>query len=211
MKNSLIQYFLQKKWIPYITYCLLAVNILLFISEEIAGGSEDPELAIRFGALVMPYVMNFGQFYRLVTAIFLHFGIEHLASNMLSLFFLGPYVEAIFGRVYFLIFYLFSGIMGNLLTMAVELYTGHYTISAGASGAIFGLLGVMLYLALQPRFRKVFPLQRVFIGVGLSLLGGFTLENVNVYAHIGGLVAGFLLAAVITMIQSHSRKTPPNI
>lgn len=197
----------QKKWRPYITYSILLITVLLFFIESFTGDSNDSETALRFGAMLTPLALEQAQCYRLLTAIFIHFGLEHLASNMLSLFFLGPYIEAIFGRAGILILYLFSGIAGNLCTMAVELSDGHFAVSAGASGAIYGLLGAIIALALQQRYRKIFPLQRVIIGVGLSLFGGFTIQNVNVSSHIGGLLGGFFLAFIMSYLHIRRLQT----
>ena len=93
---------------------------------------------------------------------------------MISLWAIGPYAETFFGKVRYLILYLLSGLCGNLLTVAVELHTGSYALSAGASGAICGLLSVFLIFAMMPQTRRAFPLPRVLAAIALVLLPGLT-------------------------------------
>ena len=129
---------------PVITYLLIAANVLLWLLETVAGGSDNIDVAMKFGALYTPYVMQYGQWWRLITSMFLHFGIDHLASNMISLGAIGPYAEWYYGRAGMLVLYFAGGISGNLLTIAVENRSGDYGISAGASGAIFGLVSIFI-------------------------------------------------------------------
>lgn len=181
----------------HMTLVIIAVNIMIFILETLVGGSENWAVAVRFGAFYTPYVIGEHEWYRLITAVFLHFGAEHIGSNMISLIALGPYVEKLFGRLSFLFIYLFSGLCGNLLTLFVELGTGDCALSAGASGAICGLLGSIVFLSLIPRFKRLFPIKNVCMAVLCMLASGSTAASVNVYAHIGGLIGGFIMSAVI--------------
>ncbi len=184
---------MEKK--PLMTYILIAVNVLVFLLEAAAGGSEDVDVAIRFGAYVMPLVRDRGEWYRLFTAMFLHFGPEHLGSNMISLFALGSFVERCFGKVRFLVIYLVSGLAGNLLVYFTDVLsgTGGTAVSAGASGAICGLLGVFIVFALLPQMKGMFPMKRVLIAVLLVLAPGLSDGSINMTAHIGGLIGGFLI------------------
>ncbi|MBQ9420327.1 MAG: rhomboid family intramembrane serine protease [Lachnospiraceae bacterium] len=177
------------------TYILIAVNVLVFLLEAAAGGSEDVDVAIRFGAYVMPLVRDRGEWYRLFTAMFLHFGPEHLGSNMISLFALGSFVERCFGKVRFLVIYLVSGLAGNLLVYVTDILSGAggTAVSAGASGAICGLLGVFIVFALLPQMKGMFPMKRVLIAVLLVLAPGLSDGSINMTAHIGGLIGGFLI------------------
>ena len=103
------------------TIILIALNVLMFLLESLAGGSEDIRVALRFGAYYAPYVLGDGEWYRLFTSVFLHFGPEHLGSNMLSLYVLGSFVEQYFGRLRYLVIYLISGLCGNLLVMGIDM------------------------------------------------------------------------------------------
>lgn len=184
----------MKQRIPYVTISLVTANVIVFCLELFAGGSEDPAVALKAGALYVPLVLEEGQWFRLISSMFIHFGSQHLGSNMISLFAIGPYVEAYFGRWRYLILYFVSGLGGGLLTMAVEMITGRFALSAGASGAIFGLLAVLIIFAMTPGLRRFFPKSRVAAAVLFSLLPGLTEEGISMTAHLGGLVTGFILA-----------------
>ncbi len=185
----------------HMTLVIIAINIMIFIFETLVGGSENWAVAVRFGAFYTPYVTGEHDWYRLITAVFLHFGAEHIGSNMISLIALGPYVEKLFGKLPFLFIYLFSGLCGNLLTLLVELNTGDFALSAGASGAICGLLGSIIFLSLMPRFRRLFPVKNAGMAILCMLASGSAAHSVNVYAHIGGLIGGFVITAVIYFIH----------
>jgi len=195
-----------RRWAPYVTYYLIALNVIVFIAEEILGGSEDIETSLAFGAFFTPYVIYDGQLYRFITSMFLHFGVEHLGSNMISLFALGPYVEHYYGHFLYLVLYIFSGISGNMLTMLYEGISQDFVVSAGASGAIFGLLSVFILFAMNPRLRKLFPIKRVLISVTLSLIAGRMDPNINFMAHVGGFGGGLVLAFIMQEILRYSAK-----
>ena len=194
----------QKKiihsWIPYITYALVGINVIIFIFEELSGGSENIQTAIDFGALYTPYVIFNGELYRIFTSMFLHFGVEHIGANMISLWAIGPYVEHYFGHFLFLVLYIFSGIIGNMASMFFEWNSGIFHISAGASGAIFGILAVFILFAMNPKLRRIFPIQRVILSIVLSLAAGFDDPSIDFAAHFGGLLGGFILALIMQEI-----------
>ncbi len=179
---------------PVITYLLIAANILLWLLETAAGGSENIDVAMKFGALYTPYVIQYGQWWRIVTSMFLHFGIDHLASNMISLGAIGPYAEWYYGKAGMLFLYFAGGISGNLLTIAVENRSGDYGISAGASGAIFGLVSIFIIFALTPGLRRIFP---------MKLLPGFYDHSISMTAHAGGLLGGSVMALVLLPLRAH--------
>ena len=195
-----------RRWAPFVTYYLIALNVIVFIAEEILGGSEDIETSLAFGAFYTPYIIVDGQLYRFITSMFIHFGVEHLGSNMISLFALGPYVEHYYGHFLYLVLYIFSGISGNMLTMLYEGISNEFVVSAGASGAIFGLLSVFILFAMNPRLRKLFPIKRVLISVTLSLAAGRMDPSINFMAHVGGFGGGLVLAFIMQEILRYSAK-----
>lgn len=130
-----------------VTYILIGINLLVFAAETLAGGSLNRETALKFGAMYPPYIKR-GQWYRMFTSMFLHFGFLHLICNMYSLYNLGPGLEHFLGLPLFLLLYVISGLSGNMLSYLAETRSGSYKLSAGASGAIFGLLGAYLLLSL---------------------------------------------------------------
>ena len=183
----------QKK--PIVTWILMGINILIFILMYIIGkGSEDIETLTKFGAIV-PSLVKAGDYYRLITCAFLHIGFIHLACNMYSLFVLGPTIEHFFGKAKFILIYLYSAIIGSLFVM---LFQGANTISAGASGAIFGLLGSLLYFGYSYRgyignqiIRSVIPV------IIINLFIGFTFSGISNAAHIGGLIGGIFVTFML--------------
>ena len=181
-----------------VTVFLIAANVLIFLYQS-AGGPVRMNQILSDYSLFTPLVLDDREYYRLFTAVFLHFGMEHLYSNMISLFALGSYAERAYGSIRFCLIYLIAGICGNLLTMLTDvLFTGGgYAISAGASGAVCGLLGIFFVFALDPQMRKMFPMKRVLIAAALMLIPGLTESNVNFVAHFGGAVSGFISALVL--------------
>ena len=179
---------------PIVTYSLIFICILVFILMYALGnGSTDNYTLLVFGANVDTLTKN-GDYYRLFTSMFLHIGILHLLCNMYSLYIIGKEVENVFGKVKYLIIYLLSGIAGSILSLAFN----HNTICAGASGAIFGLLGALLYFGYYYRTYLGVTLTRSIIPViVLNLIIGFTSSGIDNAAHIGGLVGGILIAMAV--------------
>lgn len=179
---------------PIVTYSLIFICILVFILMYVLGnGSTDNYTLLVFGANVDTLTKN-GDYYRLFTSMFLHIGILHLLCNMYSLYIIGKEVENVFGKVKYLIIYLLSGIAGSILSLAFN----HNTICAGASGAIFGLLGALLYFGYYYRTYLGATLTRSILPViVLNLIIGFTSSGIDNAAHIGGLVGGILIAMAV--------------
>ena len=163
----------------------------------------QPGQVLNAGALI-PALVAQGEAWRLLFSMFLHSGIVHLGLNMLSLYFLGAFVEQAFGRGRFLALYLLSGISGGL----AYLYFGGFNVPAvGASGAIFGLLGGVLGYALRRgTFSWQNPLIRqLLILLALNLYLGFSIANVSNTAHLGGLAGGFVFGWLVAP-STYSRK-----
>lgn len=184
----------------YITWGIIALNIIYFLFLDLTGSSEDPRHMLEHGAMYVPYVLD-GQVYRLFTSIFMHFGISHLVNNMLVLLVLGDYLERAMGRIKYLFFYLCCGCGANLVSVGVDVFLELYlgvpmnTVSAGASGAIFGVSGGLLYVILMNKGRlENLDTKRVIIMIAMSLYLGFRSVETDNLAHIAGAIIGFLLA-----------------
>ena len=177
------------------TITLIVINIAVFVVETIAGGSENTQVALQFGVAYAPLVFS-GEYYRLFTAMFLHFGAFHLLANMVSLGVLGPAVEKLFGKIRFLLIYLIGGLVGNILSMYMDVWLDRNALSAGASGAIFALFGAYLVMALSKKFTGL-SVPRVLIAIVISLIPGFEMQSINMTAHIGGLIGGFVVALIL--------------
>ena len=183
---------LFKNTMPIATNILIYINIFIFMMMEIIGnGSTDTATLLSFGALFPPLVAE-GEYFRLVTSGFLHIGLMHILFNMYALYIIGPQIEKTFNKYKFLIIYFFSIIIGNL--MSLLFYTGN-TIGAGASGAIFGLLGALLYFGHYNRvYLGNFVRGRIVPILLINLAIGFMIPGINNAAHIGGLIGGLLAA-----------------
>ncbi|MDR6225244.1 rhomboid family intramembrane serine protease [Desmospora profundinema] len=178
-----------RSYFPVVTTILLIQTVLMLLMT-VSGGSENQRVLIQFGALETT-LLTAGEWWRLITPIFLHIGWMHFLFNSFALYLLGPQLEWLFGRFYFIVLYLLTGIMGNLATV----YLGTAGISAGASGAIYGLFGVYLYLILFRRGSMDPNTGKGFMAlVGINILFSLIVPNINLIAHLGGLFAGMLLA-----------------
>lgn len=174
---------------PIITVSLIIINIIVFILMYILGkGSQDAFTLIKFGAFQKDLILG-GEYYRLITSAFLHIGIFHLLFNCYALYVIGRQLESFLGKIKFLIIYLVSALCGSLMSMIFPI-----SISAGASGAIFGLLGSLLYFGYNYRVYLGTVLKSQIIPLILiNLIFGFMVSGINNAAHIGGLIGGILI------------------
>ncbi|EHI55216.1 hypothetical protein HMPREF9333_01631 [Johnsonella ignava ATCC 51276] len=181
-----------------VNWCLIALNIVFFLFLETVGSSEDADTMLRYGAEFTPYVIEGKEYWRLLTSMFMHFGIDHIANNMIVLFMIGDNLERALGHVKYLIFYLICGIGANIVSLFFEMLTGNYSVSAGASGAVFGVMGGLLWAVIANRGRlEELTSQRMAIFIVLSLYYGFISTGVDNAAHVGGAVIGFCLSMLI--------------
>ncbi len=180
------------------TVGLIAINIGIFLIFMLMGKTEDTLFLLEHGAMYEPYILEGHEYYRLVTSLFLHFGIEHLLNNMVMLGALGWNLELETGKIRFLIIYFFGGIGGNLCSLLFHQSIGNDVVSAGASGAIFGLMGALVFVVIKNRGRVGNLNGRgIIVMVALSLYFGLTSSGVDNAAHIGGLICGFLAEAIL--------------
>ena len=181
----------------YVNGLLIALNVLFFLYLEITGSSENVYFMYTKGAMSAPAVLEDGEYYRLLTAMFMHFGIRHIMNNMLVLFVLGDNLERALGHVKYLIFYLLCGIGSNWVSMMAH-STDTMTVSAGASGAIFGVVGGLLYVVTANKGRlEVLSTRQLVIMIFFSLYLGYTSTGVDNTAHLSGLVIGIVLAIIL--------------
>ena len=176
---------------PFFTYIFIGIQVLMFLVLEAAGGSTDTSTLIKFGAKFNPLILE-GEWWRFFTPIILHIGLLHLFMNTLALYYLGTMVERLYGNIRFLFIYIFSGFTGVLASFIFS-----PNLSAGASGAIFGCFGALLYFGVaKPRlFWRTLGLN-ILIVLGINLAFGFTIPGIDNAGHIGGLVGGFASAGI---------------
>ncbi|OEF98966.1 hypothetical protein BHF71_10495 [Vulcanibacillus modesticaldus] len=178
---------------PLLTYGIIFFNALMFLLMTFSGGSTDPLVLINYGAKESFFITN-GEYWRLITPIFLHIGFIHLALNSIAIYYLGQATEKIYGSLRFFIIYIIAGIIGNL----GSLFFAPSSLGAGASGAIYGLFGAFLYFGyIYPNlfFRTIGT--DILTVLGINLVFSLFAPNVDIYAHLGGLIGGFIVAAIV--------------
>jgi len=175
-----------------VVYSLMAINILVFLILSIYGGSTNSNTLILFGAKVN-FLIERGEYWRLITPIFLHIGFAHLLFNTLALYYLGRLVEGIYGSIRFTFIYLIAGLTGNIASFLLSPH-----LSAGASGAIFGLFGALLYFGYHHRnfFYRTIGMEIITLLI-INLALGFVYLGIDQYAHLGGLIGGGLASLLI--------------
>lgn len=187
---------------------MVAANIAVFLWMIAAGGDPlDAEYMFAHGAMLPSAVAKDGEYYRLLTSMFLHFGAEHLLFNMILLLFAGDMLEERTGTAGYLLIYAGGGLAGNLLSLGVHLLRGTEVISAGASGAVFAVIGGLVWLIVKNKGSVPgLDSRGVLLMAVLSLAQGFLDTGVDPYAHLGGFIGGFLLAAAGGILSAVRRR-----
>jgi len=165
--------------------------------EFVAGGSTDSMILVQYGANFGPAIIR-GETWRLFTSMFLHIGIAHLLFNSYALFVFGTEMERIYGTGRFLSIYLLSGLYGSLISFA---FRGPAVLSAGASGAIFGIIGMNVaffwfHKEQLGEFGKQ-QLMNTLVIIGINVVYGLVSTGIDNFAHLGGLIAGLVLGLVL--------------
>lgn len=187
---------------PWVAAGLCAANIIIFILGVLTGG-----LLYNGGMLIGWKVLGQKEIYRMFTSMFLHADISHLFNNMILLYFVGELVERELGHFRMTVLYFVSGLAGGVLSILYDFYTNEFVGSIGASGAVFGLVGGLLFLVILHKGK----LQSVTIGrmvfmIAYSLYSGFVGTNIDNAAHIGGLIGGFLLSIILYAVGPKEKK-----
>jgi rhomboid protease GluP len=180
-----------------VTLVILGINVVVFLAMTLAGGSTNTDVLLDFGASFSPYFRR-GEYWRLVMPMFLHIGWLHLAVNSYALFLLGPILERVYGYGRFALLYVAAGMGSSAVSMSMS----RSVIAAGASGAIFGIAGAMLvagYLhreVIPPRWGRALG-RGILPFIVLNLILGFSVKGIDNWGHLGGLLSGMVLAALI--------------
>ena len=177
---------------PVVTYTLAAICAAVYLLEMLMGADSNTFILALMGAKVNPWIAA-GEYWRLLSPVFLHGGLDHLAFNLYALVVWGRVLEAMYGRAKYLAIYLIAGVFGNLCSYVFSPY-----LAVGASGAIFGLFGALLYFRKKDKiaFNAMFGMQVLLI-IGFNLFYGFIRTGIDNFAHIGGLLGGFLAALAL--------------
>lgn len=192
--------------IPRATGVLIAANIILFLLAEIISGSTmDTSVLVTWGGAYVPYLEK-GQYWRLLTSMFMHSGIRHLLNNMLLLYVLGAVLEDLLGSLRFAALYLLGGLGAGAAAWQYYLSRGEMVVSVGASGAVFAVMGALLFIVIYHRGRvRGLSLRQMMVMLLFSLYFGFTSADVSNIAHIAGLIIGFVLVVPLYLAGRGNR------
>lgn len=182
----------------YVSTGIVALNAIIFLICTFTGN-----LLYNIGEISPQVFFEGGQYYRIFTSMFLHADIEHIASNMIILFGLGMMMEQETGHIIFGVLYFLTGIIGNAASLFYKIYMGEWAVaSLGASGAVFGMEGVLLAFVMQyPERMRYASWEKIAIMVIYSIYCGIRSENIDNAAHIGGFVSGFLLGLLVCIVR----------
>lgn len=188
----------KNQWITPVNISLIAVNVIVYIIVYYTGLFGSAEKLINKGALSWVDITKNHEYYRLITSMFLHANMEHIFNNMLVLLFVGVNLEKAIGKLKYLFIYFGAGIIAGISSIGYNMWKGNMSYGIGASGAIFGAVGAMLFILIRNRGRvEGMSIQQLIIFAILSLYGGFVNAGIDNTAHIGGFIGGFLLAAIL--------------
>ena len=187
-----------KRYFGVCNLSIVAANVIVFIVLSILGSTTDSLFMLKHGAMYAPWVIEKGEYYTIFTSMFLHFGYTHLFNNMIVLFVLGNTLERTVGGGKYLVIYFGGGIAGNLLSLYTSLKIMDNAVSAGASGAIFAVVGALLYILIRNKGKLAeLNVVSLLLMVGVTLYYGFVNTGIDNSAHIGGLIGGFVLGALL--------------
>jgi len=197
----------SRNQIAYITYILIGLNLLIYGLEIKLGGSQSFLALERLGALIPEKVLA-GEWWRLIGANFLHYGSFHLATNMLSLFFIGRLIELSLGARYYLTIYLVSGI-GSMLTFTLFAFRLGLdnAFLVGASAAIMGLIGAVLAISLQMWLKRRNSvaakrrLQQIILIIIIQFIFDNIVPQISFHAHLFGFIIGFAISSVLVFMK----------
>ena len=194
-----------------ITHTLIAINVVVFIIMVLIGGSSvitapSTHFLLSFGASFGEYVFDGGQFWRLLTSNYLHIGLPHLLFNMWCLYSIGLELEEFMGSAFFIVTYTVSGVCGSLVSCLYYMSIGYPTVSAGASGAIFGIAGALLIVALYigskyNRNQFNYDYSSLLFFIGFNIVYGFQVVGIDNAAHLGGLLFGAVFGVIFVLIK----------
>lgn len=179
---------------------VIVVFVLLFILMTLAGGSTSSAVLLKFGANNSEAVVVYQEYFRLITSAFLHIGILHLLFNSFAFMYIAKFVEDNYGALKMFAVFIFTALIASIFSIITAIFTNSILISAGASGGIFGLTGLLL----GNTFRKNtynydlgLDRTRLLMFIGLNLVIGLSIPGIDNSAHIGGLISGFILGLIL--------------
>lgn len=196
--KNLIKSIKSQGELPYITLVFIVVNVLVYLVMEWVGDTTNGLFVARYGGMYPLALTDRHEWWRLFTAGFIHFGAAHLINNMVILYCMGSRLERVTGHLRFAVIYLISLLGGSLLSLAIMLYTGDYAVSAGASGAIFGVVGGFLWVVILHKGRlERITTKGILFMIALTVYYGFASAGIDNWGHIGGVLTGFVATVIL--------------
>lgn len=177
---------------------LIIINVVVFAVLTFLGDTTDVQFMYHHGASFWPAIIEEHEYYRLLTCTFIHFGISHLFNNMLVLAYIGDNLERALGRIKYLIVYLAAGVGSSAVSAVWSMWKDEYSVSGGASGAIFGVVGALLVIVIRNRGQlEDLSSRQLMLFAGFSIYHGVTSAGIDNMAHISGFVIGALLGGLL--------------
>lgn len=181
------------------TYVIIGILIVIYLYGLFTRSSDN---LINMFAVYGPFIRKYHEYYRLITGAFLHADIFHLLSNCYALYIIGSQVENFYGKKKFLLIYFYSALTGSLLSVTLS-----NNASIGASGAIFGLMGAILYFGYYYRvYIGATWKQKILPVIALNLIIGFVVPGIDYFGHIGGLIGGVLISMAVGLKYKHKKQ-----
>lgn len=180
-----------------VTIGLILINIVIFFIMEILGDTQSAAFMLEHGGIYPPLILEEKEYWRFISAMFLHYGFDHLLNNMVMLGASGRILENALGKVKYFLLYIIAGIGGGVLSFFQMVHSGDYAVAAGASGAIFGIVGALCWIVMvhKGKYETLTGKGLIFMII-LCLYYGVSAGNVDNWGHIGGLVAGFFICII---------------
>ncbi len=177
---------------------IIVINVVVFAVLTFLGDTTDVQFMHHHGANFWPSVIEEHEYYRLLTCTFIHFGISHLFNNMLVLAYIGDNLERALGKVKYLVLYLAAGIGLSAVSAVWSMFKDEYSVSGGASGAIFGVVGALLVIVIKNRGQlEDLSSRQLMFFAGFSIYHGVTSAGIDNMAHISGFLIGALLGGLL--------------
>lgn len=178
-----------------ITSIMIGINLIIMLLMSVDGGSTNQYTLLKYGAYYEPLILE-GDWYRLFTPMFLHIGWEHFFFNTFSLIIFAAGLEKLIGSTRYFFVYILSGLGGSVFT----LFASAHVLSAGASGAIFGVFGAFLAILLTKKYPLDPSTKQIFLVIFvINMISTFVLSNISITGHIGGLITGFIVTVILTI------------
>ena len=197
-KQGILEKKLDNSQFTPVNMVLIIINVVIFVLMSLFGEGSNGERMIRWGAICTPIMESPQETYRIFSSMFLHFDVGHLTSNMIVLVALGDNLERALGKWRYLVLYLISGVGAGISSTIYNIWMENNVIAAGASGAIFGVIGALFFLVIKNKGKlEELTAPRMVLMIAYILYSGFTTPGVDNVAHVGGLLMGILLAVLL--------------